>query len=253
LSELEESERDRFARPPLDAHGMKVGFVDAAAHDLRDPLRLVAGLCDLMSKDYADRLDDRGREYLTLAAAATAHMTALLDDLVDLEGAATAPPAEAWIDANACVDQVLLFLGEAIRKSGAQVTRGELPRVWGNPVRFSRVVRNLVGNALKYVPEGRAPRVRISAARDGKFWRISVSDNGVGVAPRHQDRIFEPFSRLHAADAYDGRGLGLAICRTLVEAAGGRIRVCSTPGEGSVFSFTVKIRDQEEGDGRVDV
>jgi signal transduction histidine kinase len=141
---------------------------------------------------------------------------------------------------------MLETLHESVRQSGADVTRGTLPRLYGSPARFARLMQNLIGNALKYVDAGVAPRVRVSAAREDNFWRFSVVDNGIGIEARHHEQIFEPFKRLHAKSRYDGMGLGLAICRKIVDGLGGRIGVTSNPGEGSTFSFTVKI---EGGDG----
>jgi light-regulated signal transduction histidine kinase (bacteriophytochrome) len=132
-----------------------------------------------------------------------------------------------------------------IAQSGAQITRGALPAIHGNPVRFQCLLQNLLGNALKYVAPDVAPRVRVAAAREGGFWLFEVADNGIGIEPRHFERIFEPFKRLHARSRYDGTGLGLAICRKIVEGFGGRIWVNSTPRAGSTFSFTVRIQQEE--------
>ncbi len=221
------------------------GVMRAAAHDLREPLRMVTAFCGLLAKDYGEDLDTRGRDYLDRIVAATTRMRGLLDDLMELRGPRAEAAKASWFEADAALDGALEALGEAIRESGALIDRTPLPRLWGNPHRFSRLLQNLVGNALKYVEPGTTPHVRVSAAREGGAWRIAVADNGIGIEPRHQARIFEPFQRLHAASRYPGAGLGLAICRDIVAGFGGRMRVRSTPGEGSIFSFTVKIQDQD--------
>lgn len=229
----------------------KDGFVRAAAHDLREPLRMVTAFCGLLAKDYGEDLDARGRDYLDRVVSGAARMRGLLDDLLELRGPAGEAAKGSWFEADVALDAALEALAEAIRESGGRIERAPLPRLWGNPVRFSRLLQNLVGNALKYVEPGTAPHVRISAAREGGAWRIDVADNGIGVAPRHQARIFEPFQRLHPASRYPGSGLGLAICRDIVAGFGGRMRVRSTPGAGSTFSFTVKTREQApEGGGQ---
>jgi PAS domain S-box-containing protein len=226
------------------ANADKDGFVRAAAHDLREPLRMVTAFCGLLAKDHGEDLDARGRDHLNRVVAAAARMRALLDDLLEFRGPGAEGAQGSWFEADVALDGAIEALGETIRESGGRIERAPLPRLWGNPARFSRLLQNLIANALKYVAPGTAPHVRISAAREGGVWRIAVADNGIGVEPRHQARIFEPFQRLHAASRYPGAGLGLAICRDIVAGFGGRLRVRSTPGEGSIFSFTVKIRER---------
>jgi PAS domain S-box-containing protein len=219
-----------------------------ASHDLREPLRMVATFCGLLSKDYGDSLDERGREFLSLAVSAAGQMQDLLDDLVDFGRLGLEAERGSWFESDQVLDQVLENLHESIRESGAEITRAGLPRVFGNPIRFNRLMQNLIGNALKFVAPDTPPRIRLSAAQEGGFWRISVSDNGIGIEPRHYERIFEPFKRLHAKSHYYGTGLGLSICRKIVEGFGGRLWVTSAVGEGSVFSFTIEIRGDEGHD-----
>jgi signal transduction histidine kinase len=132
------------------------------------------------------------------------------------------------------------------------VTSDLLPQIYGNPIRFHRLMQNLIGNALKYVAEDVAPRIHVTAVREGAFWRFSVSDNGIGIDPRHHEQIFEPFKRLHAKDRFRGTGLGLAICRKIVEGFGGVMSVRSNEGQGSTFSFTVKIDGEDNDSDRTD-
>jgi light-regulated signal transduction histidine kinase (bacteriophytochrome) len=164
----------------------------------------------------------------------------LLDDLVDFGRLGLEPERRSWFLADESLNQVLQNFRDVIRESGAEISQDTLPRVYGNRIRFHRLMQNLVGNALKYVAPGVTPRIHVSAAQDGEFWRFSVTDNGIGIAPRHHEQIFEPFKRLHTRGDYYGTGLGLAICRKIVEGFGGAISVCSAEGEGSTFSFTVR-------------
>ena len=222
-------------------------FAQVAAHDLSAPLRMVTAFCGLLSKDYGERFDARGREYLSLMVSATGRMRDLLDDLVAFERPHHA--RARWFEADEACNGALQALGQAIAESGAEVTRSTLPKLHGDPIRFSRLMQNLIGNGLKYVAPGTAPQVHVSAAPDGAFWRFSVADKGVGISPRHRARIFQPFQRLHADAPYEGSGLGLAICRRIVEDFGGRIWVRSTPGRGSTFCFTVRKPGKEGDDG----
>jgi PAS domain S-box-containing protein len=242
--------REQFIEQLAASNEERGYFVHVASHDLREPLRMVAAFCGLLSKDYGERLDERGREYLALAVTATTQMRDLLDDLVDYGHPDLEAERGSRFDSNDGLDQALENLSDPIKESGAEVTREGLPRVYGNPIRFHRLMQNLVGNALKYVAPGVTPRIHVRAAPEGGFWRFSVSDNGIGIEPQHYDRIFEPFKRLHAKGQYQGTGLGLAICRKIVEGFGGVIEVSSVPGEGSIFSFTLEVRGEEGADGR---
>jgi light-regulated signal transduction histidine kinase (bacteriophytochrome) len=179
-------------------------------------------------------------------------MQDLLDDLVDFGRLGLEAERGTWFETSEILDQVLENLHESVRESGAIVTHGALPSIFGNSIRFNRLLQNLIGNALKYVAADIVPRIEVSAALDGEFWRFSVSDNGIGIEAHHYERIFEPFKRLHAKSRYYGTGLGLSICRKIVEGFGGRIWVTSTPGEGSVFNFTVKIQSEDGDNARID-
>ena len=229
----------------LTASNMELArFGHVASHDMREPLRMVAAFCGLLAKNYGAHLDERGSEYLSLAISAATQMQDLLDDLVDFGRLGLEAERGSWFNASDNVDQAMENIHEPVRESGAQITHGALPRIFGNPIRFTRLLQNLVGNALKYVAPGVTPRVQISASLGDGFWTFSVADNGIGIEPRHYEQIFEPFKRLHAKSSYYGTGLGLAICRKIVDGFGGQIGVTSKPGEGSVFTFTVKIQSE---------
>ncbi|MGA2043590.1 MAG: PAS domain S-box protein [Roseiarcus sp.] len=244
--------REKFIEQLTASNEERTLFVHVASHDLREPLRMVAAFCGRLAKDYGDRLDGRGAEYLALAIGGAAQMSRLLDDLVDFGRLGLDAARGSRFVANQVLDQVLENFAEPIRESGAVVTSDLLPQIYGNPIRFHRLMQNLIGNALKYVAEDVAPRIHVTAVREGAFWRFSVSDNGIGIDPRHHEQIFEPFKRLHAKDRFRGTGLGLAICRKIVEGFGGVMSVRSNEGQGSTFSFTVKIDGEDNDSDRTD-
>jgi PAS domain S-box-containing protein len=237
-------ERERLIYQLAASNEENSHFAQLASHDLREPLRMITAFCGLISSDYGERIEDRGREYLALVIAGVGRMQSLLDDLVDYSNLGAEADRAVWFDSGDSVDHVRGHLHEAIRASGAQVTNGPMPRLYGNPIRFMRLLQNLIGNALKYVPAEVAPRVHLVARNEGDFWRFDVCDNGIGVDPSHFEQIFEPFKRLHSHSDYAGVGLGLAICRKIVSGFGGEICVRSAPGQGATFSFTVKHREE---------
>ncbi|MGD0719467.1 MAG: PAS domain S-box protein [Roseiarcus sp.] len=242
IAEMRRTEdlRERLIEQLTASNEERTHFAHVASHDLREPLRMVTSFCGLLAKDYGERLDDRGRQFLSLAVAGGTQMSLLLDDLVDFGRLGLEAERGTWFAADEVLRHVLETLAEPIRQSGAEVAAGDLPQIFGNAIRFDRLLQNLIGNALKFVPIATAPRIRVAARRKADFWIFSVSDNGIGIAERHQRQIFEPFKRLHATSVYSGAGLGLAISRKIVEGFGGLISVDSVEGEGSTFSFTVR-------------
>jgi two-component system sensor kinase FixL len=242
-------QRERLIEELVASNDERAHFAHAASHDLREPLRMVSAFCGLLARDYGEGLDARGREWLTLAVSGANQMQLLLDDLVEYGRLDDQAERGVWFESREAVGRVVNILGEAIRASGARLELGYLPRLKGNPARFLRLMQNLIGNALKFVSPGATPRVQVTAHRDGDRWRFYVSDNGIGIDPRHHAQVFEPFKRLHGKTDYAGTGLGLAICRKIVEGFGGEIGVRSWPGQGSTFSFTVRLHQDEVGDG----
>jgi two-component system sensor kinase FixL len=234
-----EEQRESLMERLTKSNEEQTHFVHAASHDLREPLRMISSFCGRLASDYSDRLDSRGAEYLSLAVAASEHMKRLLDDLIEFARLSDGAERNSRFDANSVVDRVVDGLSKIVQRSDAQITHGALPHITVNPIRFERLMQNLIGNALKYAAEDVRPRVQVDAAREGAFWRFSVADNGIGIDPRHFERIFEPFKRLHGRGQYEGAGLGLAICRKIVEGFGGAMSVRSSEGQGSTFSFTI--------------
>jgi PAS domain S-box-containing protein len=213
-------------------------FAYVASHDLQEPLRMVASYLELLARRYRGQLDAKADKYIAYAMDGATRMQALIQDLLTLSRVGThAKPTEPT-DSGAVVDQVCADLREAIKAKGAAVTREPLPTVWVDRIQLGQVFQNLIGNALKFCDQ-EAPRVHVGARRDGADWVFSVRDNGIGIAAEDAGRIFLVFQRLHTRAQYPGTGIGLAICKKVVERHGGRIWVEPRPGQGSVFFFAL--------------
>jgi len=221
-------------------------FAYVASHDLQEPLRMVASYVQLLEKRYADALDDDAREFIGYAVDGARRMQALINDLLTYSRVGTRAKPFAAVEAKTLLTDALSNLEVAVRETGAEVTHGPLPRVVGDAAQLTRVFQNLIGNALKFC-DG-APRVHVSAERDGGAWRFAVRDNGIGIDPDRRDRIFVIFQRLHRREAYPGTGMGLAITRKIVERHGGRVWVKAASGGGSIFSFTIPDRKEPADD-----
>jgi signal transduction histidine kinase len=213
-------------------------FAYIASHDLQEPLRMVASYLDLLERRYGDRLDGDAREFIGYAVDGAARMKRLINDLLAYSRVGSAPLALEDVDSSEIVRGVIQTLSLQLAELHGQVTFDALPRVHADPVQLARVFQNLVENAIKYRSRA-APRVRIVAEPIESFWKFSVRDNGIGVDPRFSEKVFEIFKRLHGRDKYAGTGMGLAICRLVVERHGGRIWVEPRDNGGSVFSFTI--------------
>jgi signal transduction histidine kinase len=214
-------------------------FAYVASHDLREPLRSVTGFLGLLSRRYGERLDDDGRQWIAYAQQGSRRMDALIAALLAYSrlGRPESPEGER-ADLAAAYATAVEDLRASIADSGAEVSAGPLPTVAAGQGEMVQLMQNLLANALKYCGP-LPPVVRVEAvARNGK-WEISVADNGIGIDPRHHGKIFEHFQRLHSQDDYEGTGMGLTICKKIVEARGGSIAVDSTPGHGSRFVITL--------------
>jgi PAS domain S-box-containing protein len=209
-----------------------------ASHDLQEPLRMVASYVQLLESRYHDRLDADGRDFIEFAVDGAKRMQALIDALLSYSRLGTRAEPLQPTDCGVVVARVLRLLRLAIEESGAQVSCDPLPVVMADASQLAQLFQNLIANAIKFRGE-RPPRVRIQAEAEDGFWRFAVQDNGIGIDPAYAERIFEMFQRLHARREYPGTGMGLAICKKIVERHGGRIWVESTPGVGSVFRFTL--------------
>ena len=219
-------------------------FAYVASHDLQEPLRAVASHVQILAEDYQGRLDADADESIRHAIEGAAHMRLLIQDLLAYSRVNRKnEPREPVPAAEACA-KALRHLEVSVRESGAEVTFGSLPVVEADPTQLIQLFQNLVGNALKF--HGTEPsRVHVSAERTEEGWLFSVRDNGIGIDPQHRERIFAPFERLHGRHEYPGTGIGLAICKKIVERHGGRIWVESNPGGGSVFRFTMPAIEEK--------
>jgi signal transduction histidine kinase len=213
-------------------------FAHAASHDLSEPLRMVSSYLQLLEKRYGGRLDSQADEFIGIAVDGAARMQAMIDGLLVYSRAGTAEYELAEVDCGAVVEQVLASLRGRIEETGATVTVGDLPLLRADQIQLAQLFQNLLSNALKFVADA-PPQVSVSAQRAHGAWDFRVSDNGIGIEPRHAGRIFTVFKRLHGRDSYPGSGIGLAICKRIVERHGGRIWVESEPGAGSSFCFTI--------------
>ncbi|EMA31658.1 multi-sensor signal transduction histidine kinase [Halobiforma lacisalsi AJ5] len=213
-------------------------FAYAASHDLQEPLRMVSSYLQLIERRYGDELDEDGEEFLEFAVDGADRMRSMIDGLLQYSRVETQGSEFEPVDLENVLDDVREDLRMKIEESDAKITAESLPRVTGDEEQLRQVFQNLLSNAIKYSGEG-PPKVHISAGRNGTDWTVSVSDNGIGIDPKDQDRIFEVFEGLHAADDYTGTGIGLAVCERIIERHGGEIWVESEPGEGSTFSVTL--------------
>jgi signal transduction histidine kinase len=217
-------------------------FAYVVSHDLREPLRMVSGFCRLLRDRYGGKLDQSADEFINFAVDGAARMEKLIEDLLAYARVGTRGRPPAPTDSAAVFDRAAANLAAAVAESGATVTRGPLLVVPADESQLLQVAQNLLANAIKFRgPE--PPRVHVTAERQGGFWRFAVRDNGIGIPARDRERIFGVFERLHGAAEYPGTGIGLAICKRIVERHGGRIAVESEPGRGSVFSFTLPVNE----------
>ncbi len=213
-------------------------FASVASHDLQEPLRMVSSFVDLLAQRYRGSLDDKADRWIAYMVDGTARMKQLINDLLEFARVSTRAKAPEPADFNALLAAALGNLHQAIHDTGAVVTSGPLPTVRVDATQMTQVLQNLIGNALKFHgPE--PPRVHVEAQPDAAGWRFAVRDNGIGLDPQFAERVFVIFQRLHNRDEYPGTGIGLALCKKIVERHGGRIWVESRPGQGATFYFTV--------------
>jgi len=216
-------------------------FTYSVSHDLRAPLRAVQGLSNALLEDYAERLDDTGKDYSRRIATAAGRMDTLIQDLLAYSRLSRTDLELKAVDLAAVLADVQHQLEADLREKNAElVVEGELPFVLGHRATLGQVLSNLISNATKFVAPGVTPRVRISVKPQGGFFRLWVEDNGIGIAADHQERIFRVFERLHGVETYPGTGIGLAIVQKGVERLGGRIGVESEEGQGSKFWIELK-------------
>jgi light-regulated signal transduction histidine kinase (bacteriophytochrome) len=214
-------------------------FAYIASHDLQEPLRMVASYTQLLSKRYKGKLDSDADEFIAFAVDGATRMQQLIQDLLAYSRVGTKGKSLLETSSDEALQQALTNLRAAIEESGALVTHDPLPAVLADEMQLIQLFQNLVGNGIKYQSPG-VPRVHISAAKNGEEkWIFSVQDNGLGIESQYFEKIFGMFQRLHKRDEFAGTGIGLAICKKIVEGHGGRISVESQPGRGSTFRFAL--------------
>jgi PAS domain S-box-containing protein len=217
-------------------------FAYVASHDLQEPLRMVASYTQLLAKRYQGRLDSDADEFIAFAVDGCNRMQGLIQDLLAYSRAGTKGKALCQVSGEDALEGALTNLRATIEQSGAIVSHDSLPAIRTDETQLTQVFQNLVGNAIKY-RRAEVPRVHVSATKSGdNEWIFSVRDNGLGIAPQYFERIFVLFQRLHGRDEFDGTGMGLAICKKVLERLGGRIWVESQPEKGSTFRFALPER-----------
>jgi len=229
----------------LVRHNVALGrFAADAAHDLRAPLQAITGFAQLLARREGAALDETSQRFLTLIMAAAGDMANLINAALEHGQATWAESPPSFVDSGAILERTLVHLQAEIGRQGATIQVGHLPTVYAEPSQLGRVFQNLISNACKSAPPGRTPHIFVSADRLAGAWQLSVTDDGAGVPTEDRERIFELFKRGHGAESDGGAGIGLAICRTIVLAHGGRIWVEDVPGGGSRFSFVLPDSDR---------
>ena len=216
-------------------------FAYSASHDLQEPLRTIKIYSQLLADRLGTAVEGETAEFLDFLRNAATRMEMLVRDLLAYTQVTRLDAPIEQVDTNEAVAEVIANLGGAITESGAAVTFDRLPAVPVHSTHMRQLFQNLIGNAIKYRSDDRAPAVHIGAERQDGYWLFTVRDNGIGIQPEFREQIFGLFSRLHNADRYSGTGIGLAICQRIVERYHGRIWVESEPGCGSEFRFTLPV------------
>jgi len=219
-------------------------FAYIASHDLQEPLRMVSGYMQLLVRRYKDKLPQDAQEFIAYAVDGVQRMQRLINDLLTYSRVETRQRPLTPVSLTEALREAITNLQMAVAESQAVIVHDPLPTVLGDAAQLMQVFQNLIGNAIKFRTPQAAPHVRISARRVGTEWTISVSDNGIGIDPQYADRIFVIFQRLHTTSEYPGTGIGLAICKKIVERHMGRMWVESQAGRGATFLFTLPGADQ---------
>lgn len=213
-------------------------FAYVASHDLQEPLRMVSSYTQLLAHRYKDKLDQDARDFIGYAVDGANRMQRLIGDLLAFSRINTRGKELESMDLFGALGEAIANLSDSIRETGAIVANTDLPVVIADYGQIVELFQNLIGNGIKYRGET-PPRITVSAERGANEWLVSVKDNGIGIEAQYNTRIFQMFQRLHTSDKYSGTGIGLAICKRIIERHRGRIWVDSEPGKGSIFKFTI--------------
>jgi PAS domain S-box-containing protein len=243
MSERQRTRREleRYAADLARSNQELESFAYVASHDLQEPLRTVASFTQLLADRYRGQLDAEAGELIDFVVGGVERMHALIEGLLELARVGTRGRPFGTIDVEELLRGVEGDLTAAFAESGAVVSHDTLPVVQGDATQLAQLLRNLLDNAVKFRRPGHPPRVHVSAEREGEAWKFRVQDDGLGIEPQYFERIFVIFQRLHGRDEYPGTGIGLAVCRKVVERHGGRMGLTSEPGRGSTFWFTLPV------------
>jgi signal transduction histidine kinase len=243
-SSLEETvaELDRQADELRRSNAELEQFAYIASHDLSEPLRTIAGYVGLIARRYRGQIDEDADRFIKHTEDGCKRMRALIDDLLSYSQAGRSGDLSALVDPTEIVRGVLTSLSAAVAEGAASVELDRLPTVQADPGQLAQLFQNLIANSLKFTTPGITPSIRITAEQHDGDWVFVVADNGIGIDPEYRERIFRMFQRLHPREAYDGTGIGLAICLRIVQAHGGRIWVEDQRGGGSRFCFTLPLQ-----------
>jgi len=212
-------------------------FAYMVSHELNEPLRMVASYTQLLARRFAGKLDEEADNYIAITIASATRMQSFVQDVLSFLSAGSPEHLVEVVSAGKVLETALFELQLIVRESGARVTHDALPTILGNEAGLVRLFANLISNSIKY-RRAEPPHIHISAAERSGFWQFAFRDNGIGIEPEYWDRIFTVFKRLHGRE-YPGSGVGLALCKRVVENHGGKIWLESAPGEGSTFFFTI--------------
>ena len=213
-------------------------FAYAVSHDLNEPLRSITGYIYLLAKRHSQSLDEQGRHYVGKIESAAMKLQDMIVSVLDYSRIGNQKEEHVAVDCNEIMKEVLLGLEAAINEEHAKIKYSKLPVVKGDKIQLMRVFQNLISNAIKFQKD-KVPVVHVSSKRQDRFWIFSVKDNGIGIDPKHFDSIFVIFKRLHSREEFQGSGVGLSVCRKIVESHGGKIWVESKPDRGTTFKFTI--------------
>jgi PAS domain S-box-containing protein len=219
-------------------------FTNVASHDLQEPLRTLIAFSDLLRKDLGNLVPERAARDIEFITDAAKRMRTLIQDLLALSRTSRVAKKREKVSLDECADRALEALATRVRETGAEITRDELPEVWGDSTLLAQLYQNLIGNALKFSGD-ETPVIRLTVEEREKSPIFGVKDNGMGIEAKYAQQIFQPFRRLHTRAEIEGSGIGLAICRKIVESHGGKIWVESEPRKGAHFRFTISERKNE--------
>ncbi|MFF3015562.1 ATP-binding protein [Streptomyces sp. NPDC057939] len=222
-------------------------FAYVASHDLQEPLRKVSSFTQLLRRRYGGQLDAKADQYIDYAVDGANRMQTLINDLLDFSRVGRVHQQLQQVELDKVFARSLSSLEVSIEESGASVTSDPLPIIAADPTQMGMLWQNLIGNAVKFRRPDQAPRIHVTAAREGDLWRFTVTDNGIGIDPEYADKVFVIFQRLHTKDAYSGSGIGLAMCKKIVEFHGGKIAVDPDHRDGTRITFTLASEPATQG------